>query len=309
MNQIDALRGPCAVTVTPVTEQCIPDYKELQRQTAWLCKKNITALFPCSSTGEFIRFTMEEKRNILKTVAVENSGRKKLIGGACGSCVNEVLQYIEAAAEYGYDACVVCPPYYYPQKQEDIINFYLRISAKANGMKIIMYHVPFFTTGLELDTIHRLMAEELIIGIKDSSANMKQIAHTNRLKPDKFLVYTGTDDCLLSALTAGCDGSMTALAGILPEWVCSVYAKLEQNKLTEAIEIQRSILSLLSLADSLPFPLGYKLLAQARGLRTGFQSQAVSSDKIAGVCTEIEKELQKLIQGGYIDESNDLAEL
>lgn len=309
MNMINSLRGAVAVTVTPVTDRYKPDYSGLQRQTEWLCGKNITALFPCSSTGEFVGFQVEEKRHILKTVADANRGRKKLIAGACGANIHEVLQYMEYAGEYGYDACVICPPYYYPQEQEEIINFYLQAADKANGMKIIMYHVPFFTTGLDLDTIGQLMRVDAIIGIKDSSANMKRIAHTNSIKFEDFLVYTGTDDCLLPALTAGCNGSMTALAGILPEWISAVYTSLEQGNLTEAQEIQRSVLRLLRLADSLPFPVGYKLLAEARGLQIGPQLQVVAADRVSKIQVKINEELGNLIQGGYIDESNGLEEL
>jgi dihydrodipicolinate synthase/N-acetylneuraminate lyase len=306
MNGIDTLRGAVAVTVTPVTERSEPDYQELRRQTDWLCGKNITALFPCSSTGEFVRFQTREKIDILKTVADANRGRKRLIAGACGTHLHEVLQYLEAAAEYGYDACVVCPPYYYPQKQEDTVKFYLQAAEKAKGMKIILYNVPFFTTGLELDTIDRLMKVDGIVGIKDSSANMKGISHINSIKTKDFLVYTGTDDCLLPALTAGCDGSMTALAGILPEWISSVYTALERGDLAQAGEIQRSVHRLLRIADFLPFPMGYKLLAEARGLKIGPQLQFIPVDKTAAIQVQIKKEIQNLIQGGYIDESNGL---
>jgi len=260
MQHLDTLKGPVAVTVTPVTKEYKPDYEELQRQTDWLCNSGITGLFPCSSTGEFVKLQPEEKIKVLKAVAQQNQGRKKLIAGACGASAEEVLRYTEAAKEYGYDACVVCPPYYYPQNQADILHFYQKLAQNAGGMAIMMYHVPFFTTGLALDTIQQLMQEGQIVGIKDSSANMKQIAHTNQIKPDGFLVYTGTDDCLLPALTAGCDGSMTALAGILPEWITAVYQSWERRNFENAYRIQRSVLPLLRLADSLPFPAGYKLL-------------------------------------------------
>lgn len=309
MIQTKILKGPIAVTVTPVTDGCEPNYNELRRQTEWLCGTGITGLFPCSSTGEFVRFQTKEKIGILETVANQNKGRKRLIAGACGASLSEVLRYINAAKEYGYDACVVCPPYYYPQGQDDILRFYLRVVEEAGNMSIILYHVPFFTTGLTLKTIHSLMRLDSVIGIKDSSANMKQIAHTNQMKPKDFLVYTGTDDCLLPALTAGCDGSMTALAGILPEWIVACYEHFAQGNLEKACEIQRGVLPLLRLADALPFPAGYKLLAELRGLKTGPFFQTVSAEETAEIRGKMYEEIQKLILGGVLDESNGLAGL
>lgn len=307
MRQTEALRGPIAVTVTPMTAFGEPNYEALRKQTDWLCGKEITGLFPCSSTGEFIKFRAEEQRRILRTVASVNARRKRLIAGACGACLRDVLQSIGAAAEYGYDACVVCPPYYYPQTQADIIRFYTRVASEAREMKMILYNVPFFTTGLTLDTVRSLMDVENIVGIKDSSANMKQIAHTNQVKPERFLVYSGTDDCLLPALAAGCDGSMTALAGSMPEWIAMLYQRFREGNIAEAMRLQHSALPLLRAADSLPFPFGYKLLAEARGLEIG--PLPLENERISAVRARIQAEVQKLLQGGVADESNGLAGL
>ncbi len=302
MERIEGLGGAFAVTVTPTTDRGAPDYGELRRQTAWLCGQDIAGLFPCSSTGEFIKFEAAERSRILQTVAEENAGRKRLIAGACGAGAREVLQGVETAARCAYDACVVCPPYYYPQSQEDILRFYTRIAAEAGGMKIILYHVPFFTTGLELSTIQSLAQVDSIIGIKDSSANMKHIAHTVQMTPERFRVYTGTDDCLLPSLAAGCAGSMTALAGILPEWIASVYREWERGNITEARKKQNAVLPLLRIADSLSFPAGYKLAAEARGLEIG--PLPVASERIAETRRAIRDELAKLSREGFIDESN-----
>ncbi len=309
MNQLESLKGPVAVTATPVIEDGRPDFAELQRQTEWLCGKEITALFPCSSTGEFVRFQFSEKAEILRVTAQAAQGHKKLIAGICGASAGESEDLLERAKEYEYDACVICPPYYYPQSQEDIVGFYREIADRAEGMKLILYHVPFFTSGLSLDTICRLMEREEIVGIKDSSANLKQMTQLNGMKSNGFLVYTGTDDCLLPALVSGCDGSMTALAGIIPEWVSGIYQAFRENDLQAGQKRQRSVLPLLRLADSLPFPLGYKLLAKIRGLKIGVPFQTVSDSQLQAVEERMRQELRELTQGGYVDEGSGLEEL
>ena len=271
-----------AVTVTPFIKENKPDLEEIALQTAKFGESGIDAIFPCASTGEYVKMSAEDKCDILKTVAVNNKGKKALVAGACAASAGEAKIYIETAKKYNYDACVVCPPYYFPQSQSDIFEFYKEISNLAEGMPIIAYHVPFFTSGIELDTFRRLLELPEITGIKDSSANMKRIAHccdtAAAVRPD-FGVYTGTDDCLLSALCAGCKGSMTALAAAMPTEISAIYKAFDNRDLRRAMEIQRSLLGVIREADSLTFPIGYKLLAKANGLKTeeikGEREQAV----------------------------------
>ncbi len=271
-----------AVTVTPFIKVNKPDLEEIALQTAKFGESGIDAIFPCASTGEYVKMSAEDKCDILKTVAVNNKGKKALVAGACAASASEAKNYIETAKKYNYDACVVCPPYYFPQSQSDIFEFYKEISGCAEGMPIIAYHVPFFTSGIELDTFRKLLELPEITGIKDSSANMKRIAHccdtAAAVRPD-FGVYTGTDDCLLPALCAGCKGSMTALAAAMPTEISAIYKAFDAGDLHRAMEIQRSLLRVIREADSLTFPIGYKLLAKANGLKTeeikGEREQAV----------------------------------
>jgi dihydrodipicolinate synthase/N-acetylneuraminate lyase len=208
--------------------------------------------------------TMEEQRSVLCATRDGLDGRKALIGGACAPSLRQAIAHARLAKEAGCDACVACPPYYYPLSQKEIMAFYREL-ARAAELPVIMYHVPFFTSGIEAETVERLARIDNIIGIKDSSANMKRIAHLCQLhdrRPD-FLIYTGTDDCLFPALCAGVDGSMTALAASLPDLVSRVYKAFSEGDMQEAGQQQRRMMPVLKAADALPFPLGYKLVAEA----------------------------------------------
>lgn len=260
-----------AVTVTPFVKDCVPNFSEIEKQTETLCRSGIDAIFPNASTGEFPRMETEDKLKIMKTVADAAAGRKALIAGACDGSEPGVIRYLEAAKKLGYDGAVVCPTYYYGLSQNDVFRFYRNVSEAAEGLPVIAYHVPFFTTGIEQDTFRRILDLPGICGMKDSSANLKRIAHlcdiAQRVRPE-FEVYTGTDDCLLPALTVGCFGNMTALAASMPEKICGIYEAFRAGDLPLAMKRQREIQAVIRQADSLPFPLGYKVLAKARGLQT-----------------------------------------
>ncbi|MDD3213294.1 MAG: dihydrodipicolinate synthase family protein [Eubacteriales bacterium] len=258
------LRGAIGVTVTPFGKDWQVDLDTVRRQAERLSETKITGVFPCASTGEFPHLSPMEQRAVYQATREGIANRKTLIAGACAPNLRRSIECAEMARDLGYDACVACPPYYYPLMQEEIYTFYREL-AKASALPIIMYHVPFFTSGIDADTVRKLMRIPEIIGIKDSSANLKRIAHLCRLhdeRPD-FLVYTGTDDCLFPALAAGVDGNMTAFAAGAPELVTDVYEAFAAGDLAGAAKRQRRMMPLLAAADALPFPLGYKLVAQA----------------------------------------------
>lgn len=257
-------RGAIGVTVTPFDSDWSIDLGAVRKQAALLAGSRITGVFPCASTGEFPHLSRSEQRAICQATKEGIGSGKTLIAGACSPNLRGSMDYACMAGELGYDACVACPPYYYPLTQEEVFAFYREL-AQASPLPVILYHVPFFTSGISMETVEKLMRMPNIMGIKDSSANMKRIAHLCQLHAvrEDFLVYTGTDDCLLPALSAGVDGSMTAFAAAAPELVTEVYRSYAEGNLREASANQQRMMPLLQTADALPFPLGYKLVAEA----------------------------------------------
>jgi 4-hydroxy-tetrahydrodipicolinate synthase len=258
------VRGVIGVTVTPFTKDWRVDLDAVRAQAERLAQSEIAGLFPCASTGEFPHLTAEEQKSVYVATKEGVGGRKALVAGACAPNLRRAAACAETAKELGYDACVACPPYYYPLLQEEVYAFYREL-AKESPLPVILYHVPFFTTGIAEETVRRLARIPRIIGIKDSSANMKRIGHLCELHGERkdFRIFTGTDDCLFPALAAGVDGSMTAFAAGAPELVTDVYRAFGRGDLAEAGRCQRRMMPLLETADALPFPLGYKLVAQA----------------------------------------------
>jgi 4-hydroxy-tetrahydrodipicolinate synthase len=257
------LRSAIGVTVTPFTLDWQVDLDTVRIQAEHLSDSQITGVFPCASTGEFPYLSFAEQRAIYLATKEGIDGKKTLIAGACTPNLRQSIACAQMAGELKYDACVACPPYYYPHTQEEIFTFYRELAA-ASPIPVILYHVPFFTSGIAMETVSKLMHISNIVGIKDSSADMKRISHLCQLhtQREEFLIYTGTDDCLLPALAAGVDGSMTAFAAAVPDWVTDVYRAFTEGNLTQAATCQRRMMPLLAVAGALPFPLGYKLVAQ-----------------------------------------------
>ncbi len=290
------LRGAIGVSVTPFGMDWQVDLDAIRTQAERLSTSGITGVFPCASTGEYPHLSPKEQRAVYEATKEGIGGKKTLIASACAPNLRTAIESAAMARELGYDACVACPPYYYPLSQDEIIAFYQAL-ARASALPVILYHVPFFTSGIAPETVRRLAQMDNIVGIKDSSANMKRIAHLCSLheeRPD-FLIYTGTDDCLYPALAAGVDGSMTAFAAGAPTLVTDVYRAFAADRPAEAAACQQRMMPLLAEADALPFPLGYKLVAQAYHHipMTRRYHQLLGEDAVAEASRHIEALLDK----------------
>ena len=253
--------GPFAVLMTPFCGERV-DETAFAAQIERLNGTAVSGYVTNGSTGEFIRLSLEEQMALTALTAQKKAKDKKLIVSACTGALADTVRLCRHAGEVGADAVLVCPPHYfkYPASEREA---YFKAVADQSPVPVVLYNVPFFTQELELDVIYRLFEHENIVGIKDSSANMKRLAHmADVVKDSDVSVMTGTDDILTSALAGGCVGSMTAFATIFPEEICGIYAAMAKGDLAAAGAIQSTLMPKLREADSLTFPLGYKLLME-----------------------------------------------
>ncbi len=291
------LKGAFGVVLTPFAKDGRVDYDAFEKELDFLLKTDITGFFVCGTTGEFVNLSPEDNLEMLKFAANKMQGKKKLLAGASDPNPATTLRYMRAAEEYGYDAAMICPPYYFKMGQDDVVRYYKYLNDQ-NICDIVLYKIPMFTNGIELSSFEKLVGERRIIGMKDSSANMKQIAHeadiVARKRPD-FSLLSGTDDCLVPALLAGCVGSVTAFSVIVPEVNAKIYELFNQGKINEAMALNRKALPLLRLADSVMFPSGYKLCYELRRMPMG-QCQIVDEAGLRAIRLAASAELENLLR-------------
>lgn len=245
-----------------------------------LCQTEISGIIPCGSTAEFINIGFEHNIFILKEIARVVAGRRQLIGGANSPDSVTALKYLNLMGNLGYTAAMVAPPYYFGYSDDEITAFYDEIGAAK--FPVMAYNIPAFTTAISLNVYRQILEMEHIVAMKNSSANIKEIMHQLQIKNDlrrDFHVFTGTDDAIVPCVISGCSGSCTALAGIIPKIICSIYKKLKAGDIISALQIQQSILPVIRLADSFPFPVGYKLISLAMGRTIGPSKHSIPRER------------------------------
>ena len=289
------INGPYGVLMTPFDKDGKVDYKAYEKELEFVSGSDIGGFFVCGTTGEFVSLSPEENKRLLKFTSDYFNGKKKLLAGASSSNYKTTVDYMSYAAALGYETAVVCPPYYYTMSQNDVCRYYERL-ADEDICDILLYKIPMFTNTIDISVFERLLAKKRIVAMKDSSANMKQIAHEadiiSRTRPD-FSLICGTDDCLLPALVCGCNGSMTAFSVILPEINAKIYSLFYDGKIAEANKLNQSYLKLLRIADSFMFPSGYKYIFLRRGFDMG-SCQAEDEAGLNSMKNAIDEELKLL---------------
>jgi len=264
--------GIYAAMLTPVNQDLAPDEENLSQYTEMCIQKGVNGLFPVSSAGEFIHFTMEEKKRIIEIVVDQAQGRVPVLPGATDTHPAKCVELANFARAVGCQGVVICPPYFYPIPQELVKRHYEVILDKLPDFPVVLYNIPAFTTPIGYDIVETLSLLNNVVGIKDSSGSHVDLINfldTARLAEADFHVLTGREETLLASLVVGAKGCMTVSAGIVPEIMSGIYRFYQQGNLQKALELQYLLLPLVREMSALPFPVGFKMALKARGIDVG----------------------------------------
>ncbi len=258
------------------------DEGELRRYIDWLIERGVHGLYPNGSTGEFIRFTPEERRRIVKIVCEQAAGRVPVLAGAAEANVKETIAACETYAGYGARAVAIVSPFYYKLSPESVYA-YFRAIAQASPIDVTLYNIPMFASPIDVPTLRRLAEFERIVGIKDSSGDlafmMRMITAVRPQRPD-FTFLTGWDSVLVPMLLLGCDGGTNATSGVVPELTRKLFDLTRDGRLDEAMRLQYRLLELFDAAlYSADFPEGFRAAVELRGFRLGASRQPLTENQ------------------------------
>lgn len=253
---------------------------ELRRMINWLIEKGVSGLYPNGSTGEFIRLSFEERKQVIRIVVEEVRGRVPVLAGAAESNFSMTLEACRAYADLGCAAVSVTGPYYYKVSQESI-EYFFRELAKHSPIDIVLYNIPQFANEISLPVLTRLAMDcPRIVGVKDSSRDFPRFLNTlQSVKPQRpdFACLIGCEEILLPALTMGADGGTIASSGVVPEAIMRLYREHLAGNFAEARRIQFKLLELINTMLVGPnFPDGFRAGATLRGFKLGSSRQMLS---------------------------------
>ncbi|MGI9428799.1 MAG: dihydrodipicolinate synthase family protein, partial [Bythopirellula sp.] len=169
MTQLEGIFTPHMV---PLNEDGSINESELRRYVDWLIERGVHGLYPNGSSGEFTRFTAEERSWIIEVVCHQAAGRVPVLAGAAEANARETIKACESYLNFGARAVAIVSPYYYKLSPESVYAYFHEI-AQHSPIDVTLYNIPMFASPIDVPTITRL-AEDCprIIGIKDSSGDV-----------------------------------------------------------------------------------------------------------------------------------------
>lgn len=209
--------------ITPFGPSGELDEEGLRKDVDFWIENGVHALVACASNGEAIYMTREERRRVVSTVLDEANGRVPVLAGSGSAGTQQAIALTKDARDLGADGVLVVTPYYFKPDQNQVYHYYEDI-AEAVNIPIILHDVPKFT-GLNLEprVVQKLAELDNVVGIKDSSGNMRQIQELIRLAGDKISVLAGSGNMIHPTLVSGGHGAVVAIANVAPSLTRKIY--------------------------------------------------------------------------------------
>ena len=222
------------------------------------------------STGESVLLTKQETDAVLAAAREVIPREKRAIAGTGAESTAETIQKTKRAAELGYDVALVKTPYYYkPAYKPNVFLEHYRRVADASPIPVMMYSVPVFTgVALEPPEVIALSEHPNIVGIKDSSGDLRRVVEVFAGAKHGFQLLTGAAPAIYPSLAAGAVGNILAIACAFPEKCVELHEAHREGEVEKARELQGIIarLSKIVAGESIP---GIKFAMDLRGYRGG----------------------------------------
>lgn len=251
------LKGIYAPIATPFTDGEI-DYEKLAANLDRWCASGMEGLVLLGSNGEFVSLTESEKKEFIKFTrdyvnskqcnnakapaqdasSAKANARKRLIVGTGGNSIKETHALNQYACECGADAVLVVTPFYYKGAlNEAALERYFTEVADKSPLPVVLYNMPG-NTGVNTSSnlLIKLSHHPNIVGVKDTSGNITQIAETIKGCDPSFSVFAGNWSFFYPSLLLGAKGATLALANVCPDECVKLIDFAKAGKLDEARE-------------------------------------------------------------------------
>lgn len=209
-------KGTGTALVTPFRADGSLDEKTLERLEQRQIDAGVDFLVPCGTTGESPTLTHEEHLRVVEITIAKARGKVRVLAGAGGYNTAEVITLARELAALGADGILSVTPYYNKPTQEGLFQHFSAIAA-AVSLPIILYSVQGRTgVNIEPATVARMAKVPNIIGIKEASGNISQMAAILNCVPEDFLVLSGDDAITLPLIALGGHGVISVASNEIP---------------------------------------------------------------------------------------------
>ena len=234
-------KGSATALVTPFDDKGNINFYSMKNLIDYQIANGTKAIVILGTTGESSTISFEEREKLIKFCVCETKGKIPLVVGTGSNSTNTAIKLTKQAEKLGASACLCVTPYYNKCNQEGLFLHYKQI-AKSTKLPIIIYNVPS-RTGVNIlpETVVKLSKIKNIVGIKEASGNMSQIAEIRQKTKSNFAIYSGDDLLTIPIMSLGCNGVISVTANCFPEKVSLLCDFMLNGDLKNANSINKQL--------------------------------------------------------------------
>jgi 4-hydroxy-tetrahydrodipicolinate synthase len=230
--------GVIPALVTPFNKHQEIDFDGLREVVNYALDAGVTGVVPCGTTGEFSTMTFDERVDVIKKVIEEVNGRVPVIAGTGCTSTHLTIKLSKKAKDLGCDAILVVAPYFLTSHDKGLYEHYSTLASKID-IPIIVYNIPQCSvTKISWPLVEDLAEIDNIVGIKDSSGDMRSVMSLIEKVGRKISVLIGFDEIVFPSLASGAAGCILASANIIPDIWLKIYKAVKENNYGAARELQ-----------------------------------------------------------------------
>jgi 4-hydroxy-tetrahydrodipicolinate synthase len=245
--------------VTPFRANGSLDETALRKLVRRQIEHGIDFLVPCGTTGESPTLTRDEHLRVVEITVKESAGKAPVLAGAGGYNTHEVIELARECARVGADGILSVTPYYNKPTQEGLYQHYKTI-ASAVPLPIIIYSVQGRTgVNVEPATLARLAEIDNIVGVKEASGNISQMADIAARLPERFAILSGDDAITIPLISLGGRGIISVVSNQIPHVMTEIARFANQGDFARARELHKRYFALMQVnfVESNPIPVKY----------------------------------------------------
>jgi 4-hydroxy-tetrahydrodipicolinate synthase len=254
---------------TPFKDNGDVDYEQANKFALALLDSGTDGVLIAGTTGESPTLLRAEEMHLFAGIKEAVGDRGTVIAGTGSNSTAEALEATKEAEKIGVDACLLVVPYYNKPTQEGLYQHF-RTLAESTSLRCIMYNVPSRTVvNLSAETVIRLSQIDNIIGVKEASGNLEQIAKIISGTPDDFIVWSGNDSDTLPILALGGYGIISVASQLVGVQIKQMIDSFVGGDTETAARIHRHLLPLVNALFVVANPIPIKYALNQVGFRVG----------------------------------------
>ena len=264
-------KGAGVAITTPFKANGEVDYEQFTKQIELQIAGKTDAIIVCGTTGEASTLTHEEHLDVIRHCVKVVNKRIPVVAGTGSNCTETAIYLSTEAEKAGVDGLLIVTPYYNKATQKGLYEHF-KIVAESVSLPIILYNIPGRTGGVNIlpETVVRLCSEvENIVGVKDATGNISQVAQLMALAKGRVDLYSGNDDQILPLLALGGIGVISVLSNIAPKETHDLCAKFFEGDLEGSKKIQLDAIELIDSLFCEVNPIPVKKAMQLMGIDGG----------------------------------------